>query len=286
MGWDGFLLLWCGLWAVVALVGLGRSLAGVTADQRKVRLTGRIVRVTQPRHGGSRKGGIAVVVRYRDPVSGEEVTVTNDGERGETITAAWEGREVGVGYPPGRPHAYRFSNAPEQPGRGLGRPALALFLLCAGLVALAAVRWGWPWVLIGVAGPWAVAGIVQLPRAVQEKAARLGRLAVLEAVPGRVVAVLRDVSVDDDGHTSTTITPVLSFTTRGGTAVTAYCPTDLPGQAGAYGRELTVHHDPSDPAVFTLDASAGRRSVERGVRYHVLMIVVLVATTVVGAVLL
>ncbi|MFD7455387.1 DUF3592 domain-containing protein [Kitasatospora sp. NPDC059827] len=286
MGWDEILLVWCGLWAVVALVGLGRSLAGVTADQRKVRLTGRIVRVTEPRHGGSRKGGIPVVVRYRDPVSGEEVEVTNDGERGEMITVAWEGRELGIGYPLGRPHAYRFSDAAEQPGRGLDRPAFAFFLVCAGLVALAAVRWGWPWALIGVAGSWAVAGIVLLPGAVRDKKARLGRLAALEAVPGRVVAVLRDVSVDEDGDTSTTITPVLSFTTRDGTAVTAHCRNDLPGPPRTYGLELTVHHDPSDPAVFMLDRSAGQRSAERGVLYHVVMIVVLVATTVAGVVLL
>ncbi|SHH85838.1 hypothetical protein SAMN05444521_2265 [Streptomyces sp. 3214.6] len=90
MGWDQFLLLWCavwgvgcgvwgvgcGVWGVAALVGYGMSLAGVTKAQRTVRLKGRIERVREPRHGGSRSGGISVVVSYRDPASGQEVTVT------------------------------------------------------------------------------------------------------------------------------------------------------------------------------------------------------------------
>ncbi|MFD5463700.1 DUF3592 domain-containing protein [Kitasatospora sp. NPDC127059] len=287
MGWDGFLALWCALWGAVALVGFGRSLAGVTAAQRTVRLTGRIVRVGEPRHGGSRKGGIAVVVGYLDPATGREVTVTNDGDRGEMITAAWEGREIGVSHPRGRPHAYRLSNRPEEAGRGLGWPAFALFLVYAGLVVIAALRWGWPWTLIGFGGPWALLGIVHLPGAVRDRDARLGRLAAMDAVPGWVVAVLKDVSVDqDDGHTSTTITPVVSFTTRAGTAVTAHCTAHLADPAGARGRELTVHHLADDPAEFTLDPAAERRSEGRGLLVHVLMTVVLGATAVAGAALL
>ncbi|MFF2080125.1 DUF3592 domain-containing protein [Kitasatospora sp. NPDC058162] len=286
MGWDGVLLLWCALWAVVAVVGLGRSLAGVTKAQRTVRLTGRIVRVTQPRHGGSRKGGISVVVSYRDPASGAEVVVTNDGDRGEMITAAWEGREIGVSHPRGRPHAYRFSGIPEGPARGLGWPAFALFLVYAGLVALASLRWGWPWALIGVAGPWGFAGILQLPGAVREKNDRLGELAAMEAVPGRVVAVLQDTSLDDDGHVSTTITPVVSFTTRAGAAVTAYCTSHLANPAGAYGHELTIHHLVANPGEFTLDPAAERSTAGRDVVHQVLMVLVLAVTTVTATVLL
>ncbi|MEV7421200.1 DUF3592 domain-containing protein [Streptomyces sp. NPDC091212] len=286
MGWDGFLVLWCAVWGVAALVGYGMSLAGVTRAQRTVRLTGRIQRVREPRHGGSRKGGISVVVSYRDPASGQEVTVTNDGERGDTvITCAWEGREIGVCYPRGRPHAYWFSDTPEEPGRGLGRPSFAVFLVYAGLVVLAAVGWGWPWALIGFGGPWAVSGAVQLPGAVRAKNRRIERLAAMETVRGRVVAVLKDVSVDDDGHTSTVITPVVSFTTGEGTAVTAYCTSNLPDPAGAYGRDVAVHRTSADPAGFTLDRAAEHRSEERQVTFHVLAVVVLVATTVAGAVM-
>ncbi|MFI6698684.1 DUF3592 domain-containing protein [Streptomyces sp. NPDC050509] len=287
MGWDDFLVLWCAVWGMVALVGYGRSLAGVTKAQRTVRLTGRIERVREPRHGGSRTGGIPVVVSYSDPASGQEVIVTNDGERGETITVAWVGRTIGVSHPRGRPHAYRFSHVPEEPSSGLGLPNSAVFLVYAGLVVLAAVDGGWPWALIGFGGPWAVLGAVHLPGAVRDKNDRLGRLAAMDTVRGRVVAVLKDVGVDqDDGHTWTTITPVVSFTTREGTAVTAHCTSHLPDPAGAYGRDVTVHHTPADPAEFTLDRAAENRSEKQEVALHVMMIVVLAATVVVGVALL
>ncbi|WP_172381346.1 DUF3592 domain-containing protein [Streptomyces sp. MNP-20] len=287
MGWDEFLVLWCAVWGAAALVGYGMSLAGVTKAQRTVRLTGRIERVREPRHGGSRVGGISVVVSYRDPASGQEVTVTNDGERGEVITAAWEGREVGVSHPRGRPHAYRFSTDPERASRGLGGPHCALFLVCAGLVALAAVAWGWPWALIGSGGPLAVYAAVHLPGTVRAKRDRIGRLAAMEAARGRIVAVLKDVTVDqDDGHTSTTITPVVSFTTREGTAVTAHCTAHLPDSARAYGRDVTVHHTPADPSDFTLDRAAEQRSQNLDVVVTALAIVVLAATAVVGVALL
>jgi hypothetical protein len=287
MGWDRFLALWCAVWGAVAVVGFVRSLTGVTKAQRTVRLTGRIARVREPRHGGSRVGGISVVVSYRAPASGQEVTVTNDGEGGEMITSAWEGREIGVSHPRGRPHAYQFSNTPEEPSRGLGWPSFAVFLVYVGLVVLAALEWGWPWALIGFGGPWAVFAAVHLPGAVRAKNRRIERLAAMETVPGRVVAVLKDVSVDqDDGHTSTTITPVVSFTTREGAAVTAYCTSNLPDPAGAYGRDVTVHYTPADPAEFTLDRAAEHRSEERDVTFNVLVIVVLAATAVAGVVFL
>ncbi len=286
MGWDGFLMLWCAVWGVAALVGYAMALAGVTKAQRTVQLTGRIERVRESRHGGSRKGGISVVVSYRDPASGEEVTVTNDGERGEMITSAWEGREIGLSHPRGRPHAYQFSNTPQAPGRGLGWPSFAVFLVYAGLVVLAAVDRGWPWALIGFGGPWAVSGILHLPGAVRDRNRRIERLAAMDTAQGQVVAVLKDVSVDDDdGHTLTTITPVLSFTTRKGTAVTAHCTSNLPNPAGAYGRDVTVHYTSADPAEFTLDRTADRRSEGRDVTLHVLAVVVLVATAVVGVVI-
>ncbi|MFJ6198224.1 DUF3592 domain-containing protein [Micromonospora sp. NPDC092111] len=286
MGWDEFLLLRCAVWGVAALVGYGMSLAGVTKAQRTVRLTGRIERVREPRHGGSRTGGISVVVSYRDPASGQEVTVTNDGERGEMITCAWEGREIGVNHPRGRPHAYRFSNTPQQPSRGLGWPGFALFLVYVGLVVLAAVHWGWPWALIGLGGPWAIIAAVHLPGEIRAKNRRIERLAAMDTVQGQVVAVLRDVRVDqDDGYTSTTITPVVSFTTHEGTAVTAHCTANLPDPAGAYGRDVTVHYTAADPAEFTLDRAAERRLRERDTMVNALVTVVLVATAVAGVVM-
>jgi len=287
VGWAGFLVLWCALWGAVALVGFGMSLAGVTKAQRTVRLAGRVERVREPRHGGSRKGGISVVVTYTDPASGQEVTVTNDGERGEMITEAWEGREVGISHPRGRPHAYRFTNRPEEPSRGLGWPSFALFLVYVGLVVLSAVHWAWPWALIGFGGPLALYAAAHLPATIRAKNDHTAELAAMESTEGRVVAVLRDVIVDqDDGHTYTTITPVVSFTTHEGTAVTAHCTSRLPDPAGAYGREVTVHYSQADPAVFTLDRTAEHRSQNQDVTFNVLSIAVLAAMCVTGVLLL
>ncbi|GAB3078873.1 DUF3592 domain-containing protein [Micromonospora schwarzwaldensis] len=286
MGWDEFLMLWCAAWGVAALVGYGMSLAGVTRAQRTVQLTGRIERVRAPRHGGSRTGGISVVVSYRDPASGQEVTLTNDGDRGEMITAAWEGREIGVNHPRGRPHAYQFSHAPQEPGRAPGWPGFAVFLVYVGLVLLAAVDRGWPWALIGFGLPGAVHAAVHLPGAVRARNLRTRKLAAMDTVRGQVVAVLKDVSFDEDSGTSTTITPVVSFTTHDGTTVTAYCTSGLADPAAAYGRDVTVHYTPADPADFTLDRAAQHRWQKWDLTVHVLAVVVLAATGVAGVVLL
>ncbi|MFE2348201.1 DUF3592 domain-containing protein [Kitasatospora cineracea] len=287
MGWDWFLRLWCAAWGAVALVGAVRSLAGVTKAQRTVRLAGRIERVGEVRHGASRIGGIPVTVSWREPDTGREVVVQGDDGRGETLTAAWAGREIGVSHPTGRPAEHRFANAPEPPSRGLAGPAGALFAVYAGLVALAAVRWAWPWALVGGAGPWALSGLGHLPGTVRDRRAKRERLTAMDAVPGRIVAVFRDDRVDeDDGSTLTTLTPVVAFTTRDGTAVTAHCTAHLADPARARGREVTVYHTPADPAEFTLDPAADRRSWAWDVAVHVAAMVVLAATAAVGVALL
>lgn len=164
MGLQGYLALWCGAFGSFALIGYVRSLAGVTRAQRAVRVMGRIERVREPRHGSSQHDGIPVVVSFQDPSSGEEFTVTNDGEHGERITAAWTSREIGVRYPRGRPHAYQFAGDLWAGRRGLGWPNFALFLIYVGLVVFAAVDWAWPWALIGFGGPWTGSVAWYLPR--------------------------------------------------------------------------------------------------------------------------
>ncbi|MFD8749436.1 DUF3592 domain-containing protein [Kitasatospora sp. NPDC059577] len=286
MDWHGFVALWCAVLGAVALVGYGRSLTGMTKAQRAVRVRGRIERVREPRHGGSHRDGISVVVSYRDPSTGQDVTVTNDGDRGERITAAWTDREIEVSYPPRRPHAFRFSTDLRPVGRGLGRPNTALFFGYLGLVVVAAIDWGWPWALVGVCGPWAVTIACHLPGNVRDVHRRRETTDSMVAVPGRVIAVLKDVSSDAEGGTTTTITPVVAFTTREGTAVTAHCTAGLPNPAGSHRRELTVHYSPADPADFTPDLEARRRSQRTDVTVNVLGLVVIAAAAVVGAVLL
>ncbi|THA71164.1 DUF3592 domain-containing protein [Streptomyces sp. A0958] len=286
MGWHGYLVLWCGVFGTVALVGYGMSLAGTTRAQRAVRAKGRIERVGVPRHGSSPSDGIAVVVSFQDPSSGQEFTVTNDGERGERISAAWTGREIGVHYPRGRPHAFRFANDLSEGGRGLGPPTFAVFLVYAGLVVVAAIDRGWPWALLGFCGPWALSAMYHLPGNVRDRNRRLDALAAMAPVPGRVVAVLKSVSTDDDGHTFTRVMPVVTFTTLDGTAVTAYCESGLRDPAGSQGRDVTVHYAPDDPAVFTLDVGAERRSWKRDMAVDVVGLVVVLAAAVVGMVAL
>ncbi len=286
MDWHVCLALWCGVFGTVALVGYGRSLAGSTRAQREVRVVGRIERVREPRHGSSPSDGIAVVVAFRDPSTGLEHIVTNDGERGETITTAWTGREIGIRYPPGRPHAFRFTSDLGDGGRGLGRPNFAVFLVYFGLVVFAAIDWGWPWALIGFGGPLAIVVANYLPGAVRATNRRLARLDAMSAVPGRVIAVLKSVSTDAEGGTSTRLVPVVAFTTREGTAVTAYLRSELPDPVGSYGRTVTIHYAPDDPEVFTTEIEAERRSQKLDPVLAVLFLLVTVVVVVVGVVAL
>ncbi|MFE7524351.1 DUF3592 domain-containing protein [Kitasatospora sp. NPDC057542] len=286
MNWHGILALWCGVFGLVALVGYGRSLAGVTRAQRTVRVTGRIERVREPRNGSSQKDGIAVVVRFRDPSTGEEFVVTNDSETGDRITTAWVGREVGVRYPPGRPHAFRFANDLQAGRRGLGWPNSAVFLIYVGLVVVASIDWGWPWALVAVCGPLAVLTAFHLPGERQRTRGRLDTLAATAPVPGRVIAVLKTVETDADGDLRTSRTPVVAFTTHEGAAVTAYYPSGLPDAGVLCGREVTVHYSPADPADFTPDLPAELRSGQGDLGCAVVGLVVTGAAAVAGVVLL
>ncbi|MFJ2900629.1 DUF3592 domain-containing protein [Streptomyces sp. NPDC087218] len=286
MDWLDFLALWCGVFAVLALIGYARSLAGVTRAQRTVRVMGRIERVQQPRHGSSGKDGIAVVVSFQVPSTGQEFTVTNDGECGERISTAWTGREIGVLYPRGRPHAVKFTNDLWAGRHGLGWPNFAVFLVYVGLVVVAAVEWGWPWALLGFGGPWTVLGTCYVPGIVRQAGRRIEALTTVDPVPGRVIAVLKDVSTDEDGHTSTSHTPVVAFTTHEGTAVTAYRTSDLPDPVGSYGREVTIYYTPDDPAVFTPDLAAEHRSRKSEIAFSLVALFLGVAAVAVGAVAL
>ncbi|MGW2592699.1 DUF3592 domain-containing protein [Streptomyces sp. NPDC001515] len=286
MGWHGYLAVWCAVLGVVALVGYGRALAGVTRGQRAVRVMGRIERVEEPRHGSSAHEGIAVVVTFRDPATGQEFTVTNDGECGDRISTAWTGREIGIRYPPGRPHAFRFTTDPDAGRSGLGWPTFAVFLIYVGLVVVASIDRGWPWALVGFGVPWTLLGATYLPGAVRDTRRRVEALASGGPVPGRVIAVLKDVTVDEDSGTLTSHTPVVAFTTHDGTAVTAYRTTGLRDPVGSRGRDLTIHYRPDDPSVFTTDLAAEHRSRAGEIAFAVVALLVGVAAAAVGGILI
>ncbi|WP_406332859.1 DUF3592 domain-containing protein [Streptomyces sp. NBC_00203] len=286
MGWHEYLALWCGVFGTVALLGYGRSLAGVTRAQRTVRVMGRIERIREPLYGSSAKDGIDVVVFFRDPSTGQELTVTNDGEHGERVTTAWTGREIGIHYPPGRPHDFRFTSDLWGGRHGRGWPNFAVFLIYVGLVVVASIDWGWQWSLFGFGVPWTVSGVFYIPQNAREASRRIDTLTSAPPVEGRVIAVLKDVSTDEDGHTSTTYTPVATFTTHEGATVTAYCTSRLPDPAASYGRTLTIHYSPDDPAVFTPNLASEHRSRTLDIALSVLALLIGVAAVVVGAVTL
>lgn len=283
---HGYLTLWCAVFGAMALIGYGMSLAGVTRAQRTVRVMGRIERVRETRHGSSQHDGIPVVVSFRDPATGQEFTVTNDDEHGDRISTAWTGREIGVRYQRGRPHTYRFALDLWANRHGRAWPNSAVFLLYVGLVALAAIDWGWPWALLGFAGPWSVAGACYLPQNTRETRRRIDALTSQPSVQGRVVAVLTDTSTDEDGHTSTSHTPVVTFTTHAGTSVTAYCAQGLPDPVHSYGRAVTIHYSPEDPAVFTPDLASEHRSRKIDMVCSAVVLVVAMSAVAVGAVML
>ncbi|MCX4850343.1 DUF3592 domain-containing protein [Streptomyces sp. NBC_00893] len=286
MGLQGYLALWCGAFGTVALVGYARSLAGTTPAQRAVRVMGLIERAREPRHGSSQRDGIPVVVSFQDPSTGQEFTVTNDSDHGERITAAWTGREIGVRYPRGRPHAYRFVGDLRAGRHGLGWPNFAVFLIYVGLVVFAAIDWSWPWALIGFGGPWTVSGVWYVPQNTRAANRRIDALTSQPPVQGRVIAVLTDTSTDADGDTYTSHTPVITFTTHEGTTVTAYCADELPDSANSHGRDVTIHYTPDDPAVFTSDLAAEHRSGPIDIALSVVALLLGVAAVAVGAALL
>jgi hypothetical protein len=283
---QGYLALWCAVFGTVALVGYARSLAGMTAAQRSVRVMGRIEQVREPRHGSSQRDGIFVVVSFQDPRSGEEFTVTNDSDHGERITAAWTGRDIGVCYPRGRPHAYQFTSDLRAGRRGLGWPNFALFLIYVALVVFAAIDWSWPWALIGFGVPWTLSGVWYVPQSARAVRRRIAALNSCPPVKGRVIAVLTDTDTDSEGGTFTSHTPVIAFTTHEGTAVTAYCPDALPDAITSHGRDVTIHYDPDDPAVFTPDLASEDRSRLLDITCGTGALALGVAAAIIGAALL
>ncbi|MEU9221051.1 DUF3592 domain-containing protein [Streptomyces sp. NPDC048376] len=286
MSHEGYLALWCAVFGTVALVGYARSLTGITAAQRSARVMGRIDRVREPRHGSSQRDGISVVVSFQDPYSGEQFTVTNDSDHGERITAAWTGREIGVRYPRGRPHAYQFTSDPWASRHGLGWPNSALFLIYVGLGVFAAIDWSWPWALIAFGVPWTLSGVWYMPQSARAVRRRIAVLNSCPPVQGRVIAVLTDTDTDSEGGTFTSHTPVVAFTTHEGTAVTAYCPDGLPDAPASHGSEVTIHYDPDDPAVFTPNLASEDRSRLFDITCGTVALTLGVAAVVVGAALL
>ncbi|NEA97707.1 DUF3592 domain-containing protein [Streptomyces sp. SID13726] len=273
---------WWSVPACLALLGYGRSLAGVTRAQRAVWVKARIVEVGRPAHGASQKPGIPVTLAFQDPSTGREFTLAHAGEHGAAIEVAWVGREVEVRYPPGQP--LRFAVVLDADGEKSGRmgPDCAVMLLLIGLVIHATVRWGHPAALLGF-GALAAAAALRSPD-IRLVRARNALLDSAVAVPARVVAVTKDVYVDPDSGENVSHAPVVTFTTRDGTDVTVLSRTGIRDPGRSLHRDLTIHYAPTDPAVHTPDLAADRRSGARAVAFIVVLLLAGVAAAVVGAV--
>ncbi|MET4925360.1 DUF3592 domain-containing protein [Streptomyces sp. PSRA5] len=275
------LVWWCVVLGGLAVVGYGRSLAGVTRAQRTVRVPGRMVEIEPPVHGGQGANGIPVVVFFQDPSTGAEFTLPGKDRPGDVIETAWKGREIGIRYRPGRPEDFALTHDLSYGRHGVGRPNCAVFLVYAAVVTSAALTWGYPWALLGVGVPWTVATVIAFHREVGAARRRVAELTAGPTVPGRIVSVTKSVHTDDDG-TFVAFNPVVTFTTREGTDVTSFCPFDLADPSRSRGRDVTVHYLPTDPSVFTLDLADSRRDLVATARFDGSLLLAGVAAVVVG----
>lgn len=282
MDWHEALLLWCAGCGVLALIGYGRSLAGVTRAQRAVRVPGRIAEVRIPEHGGPGIPGTPLTVAFSDPDTGQEHVLPYVSESGIQLNAAWVGREIAVIHPPGHPERFRITYDVEAGRHGLAWPHFAVFLLYCGLVTDTAIRHGYPWALIGVGVPLAV-GMALLLRD-DLRLIRRDAASPAVGVPGRVAAVLT--SVHDDGESVwTSHTAFITFATREGAEVVGRLRAEPKDPNTRYGAEITVHYRPGNLDAFTLDPGGTRRSSVRAVAFLVGCVLLGAVGTVAGVLL-
>ncbi|MEU9794790.1 DUF3592 domain-containing protein [Streptomyces sparsogenes] len=282
MDGQGLLRLWWTVPAGLAAVGYACSLAGVTRPQRAVWGTARVVEVHQPDHGVSKRPGIPVTVAFQDPSTGREFRLRHAGKNGHVVEAAWVGREFPVRYPRGRPERFHLMLDVWGETRGLGGPNCIVFLTLVGLVVQAFFVWGWPGGLICLGGLLFL--IVAISRDIQHARARAALLDEAVAVPGRVVAVTKDVYTDGEGAEIVNHAPVVAFTTREGIQVTALCREGIPDPGLSLDRELTIHYAPADQSVFTPDLDHDRRERAASVRFIVALLLAGIAAVATGVI--
>ncbi|MDX2683491.1 DUF3592 domain-containing protein [Streptomyces sp. NY05-11A] len=280
MDGQGLLGLWWTVPAGLAAVGYACSLAGVTRPQRAVWVTARVVEVHQPAHHDSKRPGIPVTVAFQDPATGREFRLRHAGKNRHVVEAAWVGREFPVRYPRGRPERFHLMLDMRGETRGLGGPNCTVFLLLVGLVIQSFFVWGWPRGLICLGGLLFL--IAAISRDVQVARARAALLDGAVAVPGRVVAVTRDIYTDGEGDEIINHAPVVAFTTHEGVRVTALCREGIPDPSLSLDRDVTIHYAPADPSVLTPDPDHDRREREGAVGFIVMLLLAGIASVAVG----
>jgi hypothetical protein len=281
---DVIVVLWCVGWAGVAGVQGWRYFRGGAGV---VRVLARVERVEVPREAGAdRMDGVPVVIAFQDPGTGERLALPTTGRRNGTVDAAWVGRQVTVRFPAGRPYEFKVAGGAGL-RRELGLAVTAACLVYAALVARLAFGTGDPgWAPLGIGVM--LAALMAWALAVTGRAARHRKalLATGAEATARVVAVAQSTHRDDDGHTHTRYSPVVTFHTPDGRAVTALSPDYVSGQAHTIGTETLVRYAPADPSIFAFDAREDGRAQGCGVVLVGFFGLAGLALTVVGVVLL
>lgn len=250
----------------LAVFGYLLSFAGLTRSQRAEWVTARIVDLESPDQGASKADGIPVTISFRDPGSGQEFVLPNEGSRhGFPVRAAWLGRELLVHYPKGHPEKFRIALEPDDDRSGRGFPGFMVALLLIGLVIHAIVVWGYEWAFLGFGALLVLLGLLSRDR----KSARIrGRqLADAIAVPAHVVAVTTDVEKDGEGTEFVLHAPVIAFATTDARHVLVQPLDNFPDPGNSLGLKFTLHYAPTDPAVYTPNLDHDRQDRRNTARY-------------------
>ncbi|MYS24584.1 hypothetical protein GTW78_31880 [Streptomyces sp. SID4948] len=94
--------------------------------------------------------------------------------------------------------------------------------------------------------------------------------------------MLEHTTTDDNGSSTTTYTPVVTFTTHDGLTVTGLCATGIKNRRRSLGAAPVIHYAPADPAVFTADPAQDRRAHGCQVYFAAFMLLAGVAAAVVA----
>jgi hypothetical protein len=243
----------CVLVGVWVLVQLGRYVLG---GGRGELVRARVVRMWQPAVTGARwVDGVPAQVAFVAPGTDREMVLAVRGGRGGKLNAAWEGREVLVRCPAGKPERFQVVDGRGGADRRVLSAAVGLFVIGITLAARftsGSHRFGLAMTGFGVL--WTVMAATLLVLSARESARRrtaMSRTPV--AVTGRVVAVLGSHRSREAGEAGAVYTPVVAFTTVSGIDVLGVSHVGRANRRTWAGREVPVLYAPADPAVFHLD---------------------------------
>jgi hypothetical protein len=283
---DRLTLVVAGILLGLCSAGLIRYATGRSRGRRAVRVTGRVVSLEPPAPHADARHGLPVTVAFREPGTGRELAVPATGGRNGRLAAAWPGREVAVRFPPGKPFRFRFTTGRRHALRDLALPLAAGVLCAAVLLVRHAVRDHSPGsVMLGFGLAWSVGWVVVCTHGVRVHLARKALLRDAPAVDAVVVSVV-DIRHEDDDHPRYTYSPVVTFTTLDGRAVTGIGPGAGRHAVHDIGSTVTVRYAPADPAVFLIEPSPERAELGCGLVLAAVFVAVGLALAVQSAALL